>query len=676
MMRRDLVRWVFFGCLLVAVPASAQVTGPDLSTASLEHLTQLQVSVSSFARKDEDLWKIPAAVFVITREDIDRSAATSIPELLRTVPGMQVAQATSSTWAVSARGFNGESAAKLLVLLDGRTVYSEIYSGAHWDEDDLPLEEIERIEVVRGPGAAVWGTNAVNGVVNIITRPARSTVGMRASTRVGRIGGTTTLRYGGSLGDRVQYRGYASLLNRTPFDTANGQRDFDGENTARAGARLDWQRGRSDWFTVSGSIYGGHLKERIVPALLIPTGPNGDEVGSLYGGYVLGLWEHKGGRADSGLQIYLDETARHDIGTYVRTRTLDVDFHSHLPLGAKNDLVWGGEMRLTADHIVGAIPLTGGPNFNNYLVDAFAQDDVVLVPNRLVLTLGSKIQNGTLAGFQLQPSARLLWSPSRKLSFWAAASHAVVAPTIQDKSIVVPVTFGLVPTPYGPLPLNGLLLGNPNFKPETVQAYEAGYRERLTRTLSIDLASFVNVNRRLQGYASAPPVLVLAPAPHLFTQSEFANCFRATTAGTEVALTWKPGSALSVQGGYTWMQARITATQSGTLSLADSWSSPRNTVTVSPTWAFAPRWSLNAFVSHVDSLPPPTVSGQPNSGTTVPAYTRLDLHLMRKVGRAIVLDAGGTNLLRPRHSEFGGGSDLVVPGFVPRSLFLKAEWTF
>ena len=350
MKRSGLLAGVVLCCLATAVtppPCVAQRKNPDLTTASLEELTQIHISVSSFARKDEDLWTTPAAVFVITKEDIARSSASSIPELLRMVPGLQVAQIDASNWAVSARGFNSAFADKLLVLVDGRTVFSEEFSGVPWDQIDLPLENIERIEVIRGPGAAVWGTNAVNGIINIITKKARNTTGLWMSDSLSRIGQVADIRYGADLGQRAQYRAFASYIYRSPFDTATGIRAFDGERTVRGGGRLDWQQSPSNWITISGDLYGGHVNQQIEADITLNVGPSHREKGSLAGGHVLGLWEHKSARGDMALQFYFDDQSRHELASYFRTRTLDIDYQDHLPLGPRNDLVWGAEVRFS-----------------------------------------------------------------------------------------------------------------------------------------------------------------------------------------------------------------------------------------------------------------------------------------------------------------------------------------
>jgi iron complex outermembrane receptor protein len=647
--------------------AQQQPAGPDLSASSLEDLTQMQLRVTSFARKDQDLWTTPAAVFVITKEDIERSAATSIPELLRMVPGVQVAQIDASTWAVSVRGFNSVYASKVLVLIDGRTIYSEIYSGEHWDQNDLPLENIERIEVIRGPGAAVWGTNAVNGVINIITKRARSTVGYGASGQYGRVEDMAHVQWGGSIGDRVQYHSYLFFTDRQPFYTSIGQQAYDGERSLRGGGRIDWQRSVADWITLSGDLYGGRLKQQIQANFALPLGPNHQDSGSIGGGYVLSRWEHKLPHSDTALQFYYDDTSRHELSSAARTRTLDAEYQNHRAAGPRNDMVWGGGFRFTSDHIGGQTLLTMKPEYKNYLVDGFIQDEFTLVPHRLVFTFGSKIQQGTLAGFQLQPSGRLLWSPNEKQSMWGAVSRAAVAPAIQDTGLNVPLNFG---TQMG-LPVTGFLQGNPNSKPEIAVVYEVGYRRKVTNNLTLDVAAFFNVYDRLQSVEPQTPVFVPTPTPHVQSNLLYENGFSAKTTGTEVALSWKPVPSLSLQANYSWMQAQVKEVDpADDDSLVDTWSTPRNSASGSISWSFVPGWSLNTFASFTDTLPTVSTSNQ------VPRYTRLDMHISRKIGHAIEVDAGGTNLLTPRHVEFSGDTAALVPSYVPRSFFVKAKWTF
>lgn len=667
---------LLFSCLLELLspsPARAQQQSTDLSSTSLEALTQIHISVTSFARKEEDLWLTPAAVFVITREDIVNSAASSIPELLRIVPGVQVAQINASSWAVSARGFNSVFANKLLVLIDGRTLYSEIYSGSHWDQIDLPLESIERIEVIRGPGAAVWGTNAVNGVVNIITRKPRGTIGLQASSSISRINRTAEIQFGSTLGRRAQYRAFASYINRNPFETNAGPDGFDGEDSLRGGGRLDWQKDPSNWIMLSGDLHGGHLKQEIQSEINIPAGLAGAEHGSIAGGYLLGRWERKSSRTDAAFQVYFDDQSRHELDGYGRTRTLDLDYQDHLAASARHNLVWGTEFRLTADHLAGAILPTTRPEYRPDLLATFLQDEITVIPGRLIITAGSKIQVGSLAGFQVQPSLRALWAPTESQTLWAAVSRAAVAPSIQDKYLNLPLVFGA----ENGIPLVGALKGNPMIKPEQVIAYELGYRVRPSNTLSLDLAGFVNENRRFQSLIDGPSTLQMKPVSDVFTPLTYTNGFSSTTLGVESSLSWKPSTNLSFQTSYTWMEQRNVRINPDVLISLDSWSSPQNAVSACATWVFAPRWSASGMIARVGSLPANlSLADNDEASSVVPPYTRIDLHLSHKVGRSLQLDTGATNLLTPRHWEFGNGTGFTVPYAVPRSAFVKASWSF
>jgi iron complex outermembrane receptor protein len=680
--RRRLRLAVLFGCLLSAAAAvPAQETRPsefqvkDLADVSLEQLSEIRVSVSSFARKDEDPWRTPAAVFVISREDIERSAASSIPELLRMVPGVQVAQIDASTWAVSIRGFNSALADKLLVLLDGRTVYSEAFSGTQWDQVDLPLQDIERIEVVRGPGGAIWGTNAVNGVVNIITRTARGETGLRLSASVGGVADKAESNFGGNLSTHGDYRAYASFHNLRAFPLASGAPAFDGEKSVHAGGRLDWNPRPDDTVTTSGDLYTGSVKTQLMTDLILPGVVDSRENGSLAGGYLLTRWDHvtpSGGRA---LQLSFSDQSRHELNADIRTRVADLDFLSHTFVGSHQDLVFGAELRLTVDRIVAVVPPTVSPTYFNPLGGAFIQDEIRVLPRKLFLTLGTRIEDGSLAGFQFEPTGRLLWAPTPNQSLWAAISRNAVAPSVETIGLNVPLNLGV----YEGLPVVGHLNGNPAYQPETVTAYELGYRTRFSKAFTLDLAAFHNSNFRVQSLSIPSSVFSSLPTPHVDTVLLFGNGFQARSEGVEASISSNPLPSLSLQAAYAWMQSHSTRVDPVAVGTLDNWNTPHTSLSASASWAFAHRWTLNGFLSHIGKLPlvatfPPgtTDALQPSA----PAYTRLDLHIARKLGRALELDAGVTNLLSPRHAEFGAGTGFTIPASVPRSAFLKAAWSF
>ena len=671
----------FLGVFVTASTAAhslmAQQSAEDLAQQSLESLTQTPVQVSTFARRPGTLWNTPAAVYVISREDIEHSSFTSIPELLRMVPGLQVAQLNASTWAISARGFNSIYANKLLVLIDGRTVYSEIFAGVPWDQVDLPLANIERIEVIRGPGAAVWGADAANGVINIITRRPRSTQGPFTSAEAGRVMEDGLARYGGALGHRSEYSAYVSTLNREPLDESTGHRAYDSEDVLRAGSRLDWQKSWTDLVIASGDLYGGHIRQLVRPGFAIPLGPNNQEQPSIAGGYLLTRWEHEGKTHDAALQAYFDDQSRRQLSTYSRTRAFDLDLQDQVGAGSRNSIVWGSEFRFTSDRLLPkGVTLSTHPIYRNSLADGFIQDDITVMRHRLWLTAASKVQGGTLAGLEVQPSVRLFWTPRSSYALWGAISRAAVAPAIQDKDISVPLELGQ----SNGLPITGAFVGNPAFKPEIVIAYEAGIRRSAGSHFTADLSLFYNKAERVQSLSIQSPEFLPTPSPHVNVDLLVCNGFRARSGGIESTFLWNPARSLSFHTNYTWTAVHTEQSQPGQVSLLDAWNTPQHVLTNSGSWAFAQGWNASTFLSHESKVPgtqpfPLGVSiNSPNSA--VDSYTRLDLEISRNIRRRVRISAGGTNLLTPRHREFSDSTGFVVPLFVPRTLSSRVDWSF
>ncbi len=642
----------------------------------MEQLTQIEVSISSVSRKEQTLFKTAAAAYVITHEDISRSTADSIPELLRTVPGLQVAQINASTWAVSARGFNSAFATKLLVLVDGRTVYSEIYSGEHWDEIDLPLEVIERIEIIRGPGAVVWGTNAVNGVINIITRPARAVSGTLLSGRVSRINNKVFAQQSGTVGNDAQYQDFFSFTDRRSFVDADGTSAFGGEDLYRIGARLDWRKNDATTISLFGDAYGGLNRQETVP-LLYPVALNGaDEHDLLLGGSALLRIAHETTRNSYELQTYASSADRHELGAKSNIITENVDFIDHIQTGKRIDLVTGGELRLTQDFTQAQFPITRKPSYRNYLVDGFVQGEFNLLPNRLMATLGSKVQNGTLAGFQLQPSARLAYTVDRSQFFWAAISRSAVAPALQDKDVSIGFYLG---TANG-LPVKGQLTGNPDFKPETVVATEVGYRKHLGDHLSFDLAAYSNATRRLQSIEVGQAIIVTSPSPLITVPLLYVNGYSAQSQGVETSLEWRKGEQLELRGNYSWIEAQLTPARPGLVSITDGLNSARNTFAGTGNWTFIPHWQLKGMLYSIGTTDINGSSAALRFGSgeeaVIPRFTRLDLAVEHHMGSRLSVSAGGTNLASARHREFGGFTTFLNPQYVPRSLFLRGSWNF
>ncbi len=407
-------------------PAATKISSRlknDLKDMSLEQL--LNVEVTTVSRRQSTLAQSPAAIFVITQDDIHRTGATSIPEALRLAPGMEVAQVDSSTWAISARGFNGTAANKLLVQMDGRSLYTPLFSGVFWDVQDTMMEDIDRIEVIRGPAGALWGANAVNGIVNIITKSAEDTQGLLVTGGGGtQERGFAGVRYGWKLNDDAYARVYVKHFERgeTLFPNGNGARD-DWDMT-QTGFRIDTQPSTADHFTIQGDVYAG---DRFASSFVSGLADDTD----LSGGNLLGRWTHSlGNGGDLSLQMYFDNTHRDIPNVFRENRdTADIDFQHHIPIGTHQDFTWGLAYRASYDKIGNTASLAFIPDHQTLQwYSIFAQDEIQLIKDRLRLTVGAKIEHNDFTGVEVQPNARLLWMIDKRQSLWTAVSRACARP--------------------------------------------------------------------------------------------------------------------------------------------------------------------------------------------------------------------------------------------------------
>jgi iron complex outermembrane receptor protein len=480
---------------------------------SLEDL--MNVEVTSVSRKEQKLSKTAAAVYVINEEDIRRSGATNIPDLLRMAPGVDVAQIDANTWAISIRGFNDRLANEVLVLIDGRTVYTPTTSGVFWDELDVPLVDIERIEITRGPGGTVWGANAVNGVISIITKRAEATRGAVVSAGGGSQGTAQALaQYGGQIGQSGTYRVFGDYSNQGNLTASDGRSAAaDGWHMAHGGFRSDWQISAADSMTVQGDFIQTNEGQTIdvVFASQLPLQKtfNGSVV--FDSGNLLARWNHKlDNGSETSLQVYLDRYNRYDLGGHEALNTLDIDFQHHLKLGARHDVVWGAGYRAMADdHTAGYGKEYVPASLANSLLSTFIQDEIALTDS-LWFTLGSKFEHVPYTGFQYEPSVKLLWQPTQNQAIWLSASRAIVQTSREDISLQVDqYTF---PTPGGGFGV-AEVIGNPNVKAEQLYDFEAGYRVQATRQFSLDIATFSSYYRDLLTAVPGTPFLTSGREP-------------------------------------------------------------------------------------------------------------------------------------------------------------------
>lgn len=651
------------GFLPGLLPAQ-RAADPDLSSLSLEQLTHMDVNTVS--RREQKLFETPAAVYVITREDIRRSGATNVAEVLRMVPGVEVAQIDANTWAVSARGFNGRFANKMLIMIDNRSIYNPVFSGTCWDQNDLLLEDIERIEIVRGPGGTMWGANAVNGVINIVTSKARDTRGTLLMGGAGRIDQGMAARYGSSWSRSVDYQAYLKYIHRSDLLAADGSSAQDSGYAQRAGGRLDWKASNTNQFSFQGNLYRNPEQQRID----FGYSPTSYLVSPVYGagGYLLGRLEHAAGSSDLALQASYSDERRNEIGMKLNMQELDLDFQHHFLAGPRNEIVWGTDIRWTSDHTTGQQRYFAHTDHIVHLYSTFFQDSLTLIPGNLVLTAGTKLLWNSYTKYEVQPRVSLLWTPDVSQTVWAAVSRAVRTPSDQDHDVDFLYPMG---SEEQGIPLYGLILGNPHLASEAVMAYEAGYRRRFGDHLSLDLAGFVNHYTDLEATQVGTPSLVTKPSFYLVQPFSYVNGFSALTEGTEVAAAWRPLRALNFQASYAWMQADIRS-RSGAMvepSGGQDWSTPRNTLDARGFWTLAQRWTLSAAFDGNSTVP----SRLPVPAAVIPGHARVDLRLARQIGERAELNGGVTNLLHHSHAEFFP-EDYTMGSYIPRSVYFGLRW--
>lgn len=655
---------------LLVLSGAAFAQQQDLTQLSLEDL--MNTKVTSVSKKEQSLSRTAAAIFVITTADIRRSGATNIPDLLRMVPGLDVAQINANSWAVSARGFNHQFSDKLLVLIDGRAVYTPLFAGVYWDTQDVPLEDIERIEVIRGPGATVWGANAVNGVINIITKSAAETQGGLLIAG----GGTQDLalgmaQYGGKIGKDASYRVFAKYLDQNHLPNLTGQNGEDGWHLSHVGFRTDASLTQKDSLTVEGDLYGGTEGANFghIVSIAPPVDENVNGSEKIPGGDILSRWNHVfSSRSDTRLQFYFDRYERDGQELSENRDTFDLDFQHHLALGARHDLIWGVDYRHSSDFTVGTIDQAWVPAGRALqLFSTFAQDEIVLKPDRVFFTVGTKLENNYYASWDVDPSVRVAWTPSKQHSFWATVSRANRSPSRRNEN--ADINIAAFPGPGG-VPALLTLLGNPEEKSEHVVAYEAGYRAQPAGPFSIDVATFFNTYTDLATTEPGPPFLVVNPAPsHFVFPLVWGNKMHGTTDGIEVSSNWKVNDRWTLSPGYALLQMHLHTdpTSQDTTTLADTeGSSPRHQAQL--------RSHLNLPCHFIWDVSGYFVERLPDQ--QVPSYTRLDTQLSRQLGEGLELSLVGQNLLRDHHLESNDMLTSVNPTEVKRSAYAKIVWRF
>lgn len=665
-----LVVAVLGGGWLSMAHAQGQRTDPqNLSTMSIEALMELQVT--SVSRRSEPLSRAAAAISVITQEDIRRSGATSIPELLRMVPGMEVAQMDSSTWAISARGFNTQYATFMLVLVDGRTVYDPSFNGVRWDVQDTALEDIDRIEVICGPGAALWGQNAVNGVINITTKKASETQGGLLSVAAGNLQtANATVRWGGTAGSKGHYRIFGKYFNLQEQDLASGARASDGWYNRRMGFRGDWDLSDRDSFTVLGGGYLGlerHLENQIL-SLLPPIQQAATNPVHTNGFDVLMRWQRTfSTRSDMMLQAYQNHTDWRDPNIGERRNTGDIEFQQHVAVKNRHDLIWGLGLRHTVGYTSGNFHINFTPRVDrNTTVSLFAQHQMTLLPGRLYFISGARFTYDDYTGPEIQPDGRLLWTPRANHSFWLALSRPISEPAFSSSS--VRYSQSVSPGPGG-VPILAAVLGSPTIGDENTLSVQGGYRGRLSQRLSLSAAGFYSRYKGVRSGNLGTPFLETDPPPaHLVLPLYLQNSIRGQTHGLELSANWQVRSRLRFAASYTLLSINLrNDLSSGAVSATSTaGTSPQNQFQIHSYVSLPRQWEWDTSLYQIGRLPT----------DNIPAYTRVDTRLGWRFAESASLSLAGKNLLQPRHFEFGPSTGTINAVQIKRSGYVKLTWTF
>jgi len=653
------------GCF-TAFPNAKAANGASLADYSLEQLMDVSVEVTSAARKPQKL-EDAAAIHVISAEDIRRSGMTNLPGLLRMVPGLQVARIDGSTWAISSRGFNAKNSDNLLVMLDGRVLQTPTFTGVYWDAQDVVLEDIERIEVIRGSGGALWGANAVTGVINIITKSAAATQGGLASGVVGNFEQQGTLRYGGKLGETGHYRVYARNIAQNNFRQASGADGHDQRDLRSAGFRADWGLSGGSSLTVQGDTYDSDSDHTGSIISLTPpsTTPAGYTI-EQKGGNLLTRWKHAlSATSEWTAQFYYDYYERRYLNVGERRDTYDLDFQHRFLWGDAHDIVWGAGYRQTSDQMDNTIVVAFDPaSRSDDVVSTFFQDEIALNKDSLYLIAGAKFEHNHYTGFEYQPNLRLRWKIDEHQTAWTAVSRAVHTPSRTDADGRVTST---VFPPSGGIANVLQLQSNPAIQSEHVLSYEVGYRISPNERLQLDTAVFYSEHRNLMTVEPAASYLVAGSPVYRIMPRVFANKASATTQGLEWSGNWRPGDKWQLKAAYSWLKMDIRRDpDSGDTSIeSEVGRSPQNQFQLQVFHSPTASVDLSAALYHVDSLP----------SLNVPAYTRLDARVGWRVRRDLELSLTGQNLLDRSHPEFINPSGPRTTE-IPRSVFGAATWRF
>ena len=654
-------------------PAPAGTSAQALKTLTLEELSQIEVTSPSKA--PVPAFRSPVAIYVITGDDIRRSGATTIPEALRLAPGVEVARIDGSKWSVGIRGFGTRLSRSALVLIDGRSVYTPLFAGTYWEVQDTLLEDIDRIEVIRGPGGTIWGPNAVNGVINIITKSTQETRGTYASMGGGsEEQGFASFRYGGGNDKGLTYRAYAKAFTRGPEYHFDGD-NFDDWRGAQGGFRMDWGGSDRDSFTVQGDIYRQEDGERVALSTYTPplnTVVDGNA--ELSGGNFLARWTRKlSGTNEFQVQTYYDRTNRNEPNLGEVRDTFDIDFVARTRVTSRQQWIYGLGARLSDGRFqeVGSGLVFAPANRLDYLVSGFFQDDITLIERKLVVTAGSKVLRTNFTGVTFQPSVRLLWTPAERHTFWASYTHALRTPSRAEHDFYLSSYLG--PGPGG-LSLFARFNANPDFAPEQLNGFEAGYRTLIGKNFFIDFAGFWNhyhdlFSQDLAGGVAIETTLPFPetplPPPHYILTAQFRNDLYGFTTGGEIAPEWRPTSRWRLRTSYSFLNMNLSkapGTAVGGTPADVVGSSPRHEAVVQSSFDITRKVQLDLVYRYVSAL----------GAQSAAAYSTGDVRGAWRFHPHMEFSIAGRNLFQPYHVEYA--ADPGGPVGIRRSVYASLAW--
>jgi iron complex outermembrane receptor protein len=640
---------------VLCIADQEQARAIALKRLSLEELSKIEVTTTS--KEAAAAFQTPVALSILTSEDIARSGATSIPEALRLVPGVEVAQINGDKWAIGIRGFEGYLSRGVLVLIDGRSVYTPLFAGVYWEMQGTLLEDIDRIEVIRGPGATIWGSNAVNGVINIITKSSRETHGAMVSAAGGNVEqGSLNMRYGGG-DDRLSYRIWGRGFTRGPqFHPDN--RNFDDWRKGQAGFRLDWSPNARDSVSVSGDAYS--IIAGTVLGISTYSPPALNNVygnASLSGQNVVAAWRRDlGNGADLQVRAYFDRTDRFDLNYHEVRDTVDFDFIHHVPIG-RHDIIWGGGARVSPSHFIQTVPtVIFTPARETYgIYSGFLQDTIELIPNRLSFTAGTKLEHNSYSAFNAQPSGRIAWTPTERNTFWAAVTRAVRTPSRVEQG------FQYTSLAVQSIPLYLRLVGDAQFNNEQLVGYEAGYRAYIAKTGFVSLSTFYNRYDDLLSVENRPPAPETTPAPtHFILPLYFRNGIATQTKGMELAALMDIAPWWRIKPSYSYLHLDAgrypTSNDASTQNQLEG-DTPQHKVVIQSYFNLPHGIEFDATYRFVSGLP----------DIKVAAYSTGDVRFAKKIGRDFEISVVGQNLMQPWHLEYSTVG-------IQRAGYVKVTW--